>query len=188
NLSVLAPVRDSGMTRDKAIAFAEEKGLPIDVNKKSPYSIDANVWGRAIETGFLEDIWNAPIEDIYAYTSNPATPRDADEVVNTFDKGKPVALDGVAVTVLEAIEQLNTRAGAQGVGRLDMVEDRLVGIKSREVYEAPGAITLITAHQEQEAVTVERDPARFKRTVDQRWEELTYGGLCDSPLKQPLGP
>src|SRR5437764_2181724 len=122
-LRVLAPVRDSGMTRDKAIAFAEQKGLPIDVNKKSPYSIDANVWGRAIETGFLEDIWNAPIEDIYAYTSNPATPRDADEVVITFDKGQPVALDGVGVTVLEAIEQLNTRAGAQGVGRLDMVED-----------------------------------------------------------------
>jgi len=186
SLSVLAPVRDSGMTRDKAIAFAEEKGLPIDVNKKSPYSIDANVWGRAIETGFLEDIWNAPIEDIYAYTSNPATPRDADEVVITFDKGAPVALDGVAVTMLQAIEQLNTRAGAQGVGRLDMVEDRLVGIKSREVYEAPGAIALITAHQELENVTTERDLARFKRQVEQRWGELVYDGLWFSPLKYAL--
>ncbi len=140
NLTVLAPVRDSGMTRDKAIAFAEEKGLPIDVNKKSPYSIDSNVWGRAIETGFLEDIWNAPIEDIYAYTANPATPREPDEVVITFEQGKPTAIDGRPVTVLQAISELNTRAGAQGVGRLDMVEDRLVGIKSREVYEAPGAI------------------------------------------------
>jgi argininosuccinate synthase len=186
NLTVLAPVRDSGMTRDKAIAFAEEKGLPIDVNKKSPYSIDANVWGRAIETGFLEDIWNSPIEDIYAYTANPATPREADEVVISFDQGKPVAIDGKPVTVLQAISELNTRAGAQGVGRLDMVEDRLVGIKSREVYEAPGAIALITAHQELENVTTERDLARFKRQVEQRWGELVYDGLWFSPLKYAL--
>jgi argininosuccinate synthase len=186
NLTVLAPVRDSGMTRDKAIAFAEEKGLPIDVNKKSPYSIDANVWGRAIETGFLEDIWNSPIEDIYAYTANPATPREADEVVISFDQGKPVAIDGKPVTVLQAISELNTRAGAQGIGRLDMVEDRLVGIKSREVYEAPGAIALITAHQELENVTTERDLARFKRQVEQRWGELVYDGLWFSPLKYAL--
>jgi argininosuccinate synthase len=185
-LRVLAPVRDSGMTRDKAIAFAEEKGLPIDVTKKSPYSIDANVWGRAIETGFLEDIWNGPIEDIYSYTANPATPRDADEVVITFERGVPTAIDGEAVTMLQAIEQLNRRAGAQGVGRLDMVEDRLVGIKSREVYEAPGAIALITAHQEMENVTVERDLARFKRLVEQRWTELVYDGLWFSPLKNAL--
>jgi argininosuccinate synthase len=186
DLKVLAPVRDSGMTRDKAIAFAEEKGLPIDVNKKSPYSIDANVWGRAIETGFLEDIWNGPIEDIYSYTSNPATPRDADEVIISFEQGKPVALDGKPVSVLEAIAQLNTRAGAQGVGRLDLVEDRLVGIKSREVYEAPGAIALITAHQELENVTLERDLARFKRQVEQRWCELVYDGLWFSPLRRAL--
>ena len=185
-LAVLAPVRDSGMTRDKAIAFAEAKGLPIDVNKKSPYSIDANVWGRAIETGFLEDIWNAPIEDIYAYTANPATPREPDEVVVTFEAGAPVAIDGRPVTVLQAIEELNARAGAQGIGRLDMVEDRLVGIKSREVYEAPGAIALITAHQELENVTLERDLARFKRLVEQRWTELVYDGLWYSPLKNAL--
>jgi argininosuccinate synthase len=186
SLTVLAPVRDSGMTRDKAIAFAEEKGLPIDVTKKSPYSIDANVWGRAIETGFLEDIWNGPIEDIYAYTADPATPRDADEVVIAFEHGRPIAIDGKAVTVLQAIEELNKRAGAQGVGRLDMVEDRLVGIKSREVYEAPGAIALITAHQELENVTAERDLARFKRQVEQRWGELVYDGLWFSPLKYAL--
>ena len=113
-------------------------------------------------------------------------PRDADEVVITFDRGVPVAIDGRPVTVLEAVLELNQRAGAQGVGRLDMVEDRLVGIKSREVYEAPGAIALITAHQELENVTVERDLARFKRAVEQRWGELVYDGLWFSPLKRAL--
>ena len=186
NLTCLAPVRDSGMTRDKAIAFAAERNLPIDVNKKSPYSIDQNVWGRAVETGFLEDPWNAPIEDVYDYTADPATPRDADEVVISFAAGAPVAIDGKPVTMLEAIQQLNIRAGAQGVGRLDMVEDRLVGIKSREIYEAPGALTLIAAHQELEALTVERDVARFKKSVEQRWTELVYEGLWFSPLKRAL--
>ncbi len=186
DLRVIAPVRDSGMTRDKAIAFAAEKGLPIDVTKKSPYSIDQNLWGRAVETGFLEDIWNAPIEDVYDYTSDPAVPREADEVVITFERGAPVALDGRPVSMLDAVLELNRRAGAQGVGRLDLVEDRLVGIKSREVYEAPGAIALITAHQELENVTVEKDLARFKRSVDQRWGELVYDGLWFSPLKRSL--
>ena len=186
DLRVIAPVRDSGMTRDKAIAFAEEKGLPIDVNKKSPYSIDQNVWGRAVETGFLEDPWNGPIEDVYSYTSDPTAAREPDELVLSFTDGVPVAIDGKPVTVLQAIEQLNARAGAQGVGRLDMVEDRLVGIKSREVYEVPGAQVLITAHQELENLTVERDLARFKRGVEQRWAELVYDGLWFSPLKRAL--
>ncbi|MFL6119065.1 argininosuccinate synthase, partial [Actinophytocola sp.] len=185
-LRCIAPVRDLALTRDKAIEYAERNELPIETTKKSPYSIDQNVWGRAVETGFLEDIWNGPIEDVYSYTDNPAEPRDADEVVITFDKGVPVAIDGETVTVLQAIQQMNRRAGAQGVGRLDMVEDRLVGIKSREVYEAPGALALITAHQELEAVTVERDLARFKRQVEQRWGELVYDGLWFSPLKDAL--
>ncbi|MEW9531351.1 argininosuccinate synthase [Microbispora sp. NPDC049125] len=185
-LKVIAPARDFAWTRDKAIAFAEEKGLPIDVTKKSPYSIDQNIWGRAVETGFLEDIWNGPIEDVYDYTSDPSQPREADEVVITFAQGVPVALDGRPLSPYEIIAELNTRAGAQGVGRLDMVEDRLVGIKSREVYEAPGAIALITAHMELENVTVERDLARFKRSVDQRWGELVYDGLWFSPLKNAL--
>ena len=137
-LKVIAPVRDYAWTREKAIAYAEERGLPIDQSKKSPYSVDQNVWGRAVETGFLEDIWNSPIEDVYSYTSDPSVPRDADEVVITFDAGVPIAIDGEKVSMLEAIQILNERAGAQGIGRLDMVEDRLVGIKSREVYEAPG--------------------------------------------------
>jgi argininosuccinate synthase len=186
DLQVMAPVRDSGMTRDKAIDFAEANQLPIDVNKKSPYSIDQNVWGRACETGFLEDIWNGPTEDVYGYTQDPTLPRDPDEVLITFERGRPVALDGETVTMLEAIQQLNHRAGQHGVGRIDMVEDRLVGIKSREVYEAPGAVTLITAHMELENVTLERDLARFKRTVDQRWGELVYDGLWYSPLKRSL--
>ncbi len=183
---VMAPVRDSGMTRDKAIRFAEEKGLPIDVSSRSPYSIDQNLWGRAVETGFLEDIWNAPIEEVYDYTSDPAVPREPDELVLTFAEGVPVAIDGRELSPLELITELNARAGAQGVGRLDMVEDRLVGIKSREIYEAPAAIALITAHQELENVCVERDLARFKRQAEQRWTELVYDGLWFSPLRRAL--
>src|SRR3982750_2478375 len=126
DLRVLAPVRDSGMTRDKAIAFAEEKGLPIDVTKKSPYSVDQNLWGRAVETGFLEDPWNAPIEDLYSYTDDPSIPRDPDELPITFQDGVPTALDGRPLDLLALIQECNVRAGAQGIGRLDMVEDRLV--------------------------------------------------------------
>jgi len=186
DLKVIAPVRDFAWTREKAITYAEDHHLPIDVTKKSPFSIDQNVWGRAVETGFLEDLWNAPTKDVYAYTGDPHQFQPADEIVITFEHGVPVAIDGKQVTVLEAIQQLNTLAGKHGVGRLDMVEDRLVGIKSREVYEAPGAIALITAHQELENVTVERDLARFKRTVGQRWTELVYDGLWFSPLKRAL--
>src|SRR4051812_3493977 len=185
-LRCVAPVRDLALTRDKAIEYAEQHELPIETTKKSPYSIDQNVWGRAVETGFLEDVWNGPIEDVYAYTQDPAAPRPADEVVVSFERGVPTMIDGEKVTVLEAIQRLNERAGAQGVGRLDMVEDRLVGIKSREVYECPGAIALITAHQELENVTVERDLGRFKRGVEQRWAELVYDGLWFSPLKHAL--
>jgi len=179
------PGPDSGMTRDKAIAFAADKGLPIDVTSKSPYSIDQNLWGRAVETGHLENIWNGPWEDVYEYTADPALPREPDELVISFTNGVPTAVDGTQKTPLEIITELNQRAGAQGVGRLDLVEDRLVGIKSREVYEAPGAIALIAAHQEMENVCVERDLARFKRQAEQRWAELVYDGLWFSPLKRP---
>ncbi len=164
DLEVLAPVRDYAWTREKAIAFAEENAIPINVTKRSPFSIDQNVWGRAVETGFLEHLWNAPTKDVYDYTEDPtvnwSTP---DEVIVGFEKGVPVSIDGRPVTVLQAIEELNERAGAQGVGRLDVVEDRLVGIKSREIYEAPGAMVLITAHTELEHVTLERELGRFKR-------------------------
>src|SRR6516225_4126770 len=186
DVKVLAPVRDSGMTRDKAIAFAEEKGLPINVTSRSPYSIDQNLWGRSCETGHLEDIWEAPHDDVWSYTQDPATPREPDELVLSFAHGDPVAIDGRPLTPLQLITELNTRAGAQGVGRVDMVEDRLVGIKSREIYEAPGAIALITAHSELESVCMELDLSRFKRAAEQRWTELVYDGLWYSPLKRAL--
>jgi argininosuccinate synthase len=185
-LRCIAPVRDLALTRDKAIDYAEKHNLPIETTKKNPYSIDQNVFGRAVETGFLEDIWNAPTADIYSYTKDPARPHEADEVVITFEAGVPVAIDGEKVSVLQAIQALNERAGNAGIGRLDLVEDRLVGIKSREVYEAPGAVTLITAHQELENVTVERELGRYKRGVQQKWGELTYDGLWFSPLKRSL--
>ncbi|MEV6100217.1 argininosuccinate synthase [Nocardia sp. NPDC051981] len=187
DLKVIAPVRDYAWTREKAIEFAGENKLPINVSKKSPFSIDQNLWGRAVETGFLEDLWNAPTKDVYDYTVDPTVNFEApDELIVTFDKGVPVAIDGRPVTMLQAITELNKRAGRQGVGRLDMVEDRLVGIKSREIYEAPGAIALITAHQEMEAVTIERELGRYKRQVEQRWGELVYDGLWYSPLKRAL--
>jgi argininosuccinate synthase len=186
DLDVLAPVRDAGMTRDEAIAFAERAGLPIDVSGRSPYSIDQNLWGRAVETGFLEDPWNSPIEELYSYTSDPTVTREPDEVLIRFDQGVPTGIDGRPVTVRQAIEELNVRAGGQGVGRLDMVEDRLVGIKSREVYEAPGAIALLAAHREIEDLTVERDLRRFTQGVRQRWTELVYDGLWFSPLRRAL--
>ncbi len=186
DVRVIAPIRDSGMTRDKSIAFAEEKGLPINVTSRSPYSIDQNVWGRSCETGHLEDIWAAPQPDVYGYTADPASGLPAQEIVISFDRGLPVALDGEPRTPLQMITDLNEIAGAHGIGRIDMVEDRLVGIKSREIYEAPGAIVLITAHSELESVCVERDLARFKRMAEQRWTELVYDGLWFSPLKQAL--
>jgi argininosuccinate synthase len=186
-LEVLAPVRDYAWTREKAIKFAEENDIPINVTTKSPFSIDQNVWGRAVETGFLEDLWNAPTKDVYDYTEDPTVNFQApDEIVVSFDKGRPVAIDGRPVSVLEAIQELNTRAGAQGVGRLDVVEDRLVGIKSREIYEAPGAMVLIRAHEELEHVTLERELGRYKRHTDQKWAELVYDGLWYSPLKGAL--
>ncbi|KLO26270.1 argininosuccinate synthase [Mycolicibacter heraklionensis] len=186
-LNVIAPVRDYAWTREKAIAFAEQNDIPINVTKRSPFSVDQNVWGRAVETGFLEDLWNAPTKDVYDYTEDPTVNFNApDELIISFDKGRPVAIDGRPLSVLQIIQELNARAGAQGVGRLDVVEDRLVGIKSREIYEAPGAMVLITAHTELEHVTLERELGRYKRGVDRKWGELTYDGLWFSPLKRSL--
>ena len=182
----IAPVRDSGMTRDKAIEFAAARGLPIDVTARSPYSIDQNVWGRSCETGHLEDIWEAPHDDVYGYTDDPASGKPAEEVTISFADGLPVAIDGRPLPPLEIITELNALAGAHGIGRIDLVEDRLVGIKSREIYEAPAAITLLAAHVELENVCLERDLARFKRMAGQRWTELTYDGLWFSPLHRSL--
>jgi len=186
DLTSIAPVRDLALTRDKAIIYAEEHNLPIRQSAKNPYSIDKNVWGRAVETGFLEDPWNAPIEDLYEYTQDPSVFREADEVVITFESGIPVAIDGVPLSPLAIIEELNAVAGKHGVGRIDVVEDRLVGIKSREVYEAPGAVALIAAHEALESLTLERDVNRYKRSVEAEWSNLVYDGLWFSGLKRSL--
>lgn len=185
-IKCISPVRDLALTRDVAIKYAEEHELPIETTKHNPFSIDQNVWGRAVETGYLEDLWNPPTKDVYVYTDDPAYPPIPDQVVISFKQGVPVALDGQEMSPLEIIQEMNRRAGAQGIGRLDMVEDRLVGIKSREIYEAPGAVALIIAHQNLENLTLEREQGRFKRQVEQRWSELVYEGQWYSPLKGSL--
>ena len=185
-LKAISPIRDLSLTRDVEIAFAKEHKLPITQTEKSPYSIDQNVWGRAIETGFLEDPWNGPTKDCYSYTDDPAFPPVEDEVVIEFKEGVPVKIDGRDVTPLQAIEEMNRRAGAQGIGRIDLIEDRLVGIKSRELYEAPGAVALITAHQELENCCLEREQHRIKRDIDKRWAELVYDAQWFSPATQSL--
>jgi argininosuccinate synthase len=186
DLSSIAPVRDLALTRDKAIVYAEEHGLPIEQSKKSPYSIDKNVWGRTLETGFLEDPWAAPIEDLYEYTQNPAEIKPADEIIITFEQGVPVAIDGASLSPLEVVQKLNTLAGKHGIGRIDIIEDRLVGIKSREIYETPAATTLIVAHEALENLTLERDLNRYKRKVEADWANLVYDGLWFSALKRSL--
>ncbi len=185
-LTSLAPVRDFALTRDKAIEYAATHELPIVQSKKSPYSVDQNVWGRAVETGFLEDPWNAPVEDLYTYTEDPSVTRAPTEVVVSFEQGVPVAIDGKKVTPLQMIQLMNRLAGDQGVGRIDLVEDRLIGIKSREIYEAPAGMALIAAHEELENMTLERDVARYKRGVESKWAELVYDGLWFSGLKKSL--
>jgi argininosuccinate synthase len=185
-VKVIAPVRDSGMTRDKAIAFADERGLPIDVSSRSPYSIDQNLWGRTAECGVLEDPWVSPPQDVYAYTRDPGDAVEPAEVVVGFADGRPVSLDGRALGLVELIAEIGRIAGERGVGRIDLIEDRLVGIKSREIYECPAAVALLIAHRDLEDLTLERDIARYKRGVDQRWAELVYDGLWFSPLRGAL--
>lgn len=185
-LSNIAPIRDLALTRDKAIAYAEKHNLPIEQSKKNPYSVDKNVWGRTVETGPLEDPWSTPGDDVWEYTQTPSGDKPADEVTITFAHGIPVALDGKNVTPLQAIQQLNALAGPHGVGRIDIMEDRLVGIKSREVYEVPGAEVLINAHEELENLVMERDVNRYKRSIEADWSHLVYDGLWFSGLKRSL--
>jgi argininosuccinate synthase len=185
-LTSIAPIRDLALTRDKAIEYAAEHNLPIAQSKKSPYSVDQNVWGRAVETGFLEDPWNAPIEDLYTYTQDPDVIREATEIIIKFDQGIPVAIDGVSYSAIEMVKKMNELAGAHGIGRIDIVEDRLVGIKSREIYEAPAGIALIQAHEELENLTLERDVNRFKKGIEDKWATMVYEGLWFSDLKRSL--
>lgn len=182
----IAPIRDLALTRDKAIEYAAEHNLPIAQSKKSPYSVDQNVWGRAVETGFLEDPWNAPIEDLYTYTQDPDVLREATEIVVKFEQGVPVAIDGKSLSPIEMVKRMNELAGVHGVGRIDIVEDRLVGIKSREIYEAPAGIALINAHEELENLTLERDVNRFKKGIEDKWATMVYEGLWFSDLKRSL--
>lgn len=186
DLISIAPIRDLALTRDKAIEYAALHNLPIAQSKKSPYSVDQNVWGRAVETGLLEDPWNAPIEDIYTYTQDPDIQKDPTEVIVKFDQGIPVEIDGVRYSAIQMVKKMNELAGNHGVGRIDMVEDRLIGIKSREIYEAPAAIALIAAHEELENLTLERDVNRFKKGIEDKWATMVYEGLWFSDLKRSL--
>jgi len=187
DLTTLAPVRDAGLSRDAAIAYAEERGLPVPVTRSSPYSIDENLWGRTIECGMLEDPWVAPPGDAYEWTVDPATaPAEPDIMTIAFERGVPTSIDGTVFPLAELIGTVATRAGAQGIGRIDMIEDRLVGIKSREIYEVPGAITLITAHRDLEDLTLERSLGSYKRGVESIYADLVYNGLWYSPLRLAL--
>jgi argininosuccinate synthase len=187
DLAMVAPVRDSGLTRDAAIAFAEERALPIPVTKESPYSIDENLWGRTAECGVLEDPWVAPPADAYERTVDPAdAPSEPDILAIGFEHGAPVSVDGARLPLHDLVAQVDARAGAHGVGRLDMIEDRLIGIKSREIYEVPGAMTLITAHRDLEDLTLERSLATVKRVLEQTYADLIYNGQWFSPLRRAL--
>ena len=186
-LAVVAPVRDWDMGRSDEIRYAEEHGIEVPVTTSSPYSIDANLWGRSIETGILEDPWEEPPRDVFAWTVDPdQAPAGGTLVEIRFEQGFPVAVDGAAMPAEELIAHLNALAGAHGVGRIDHVENRLVGIKSREVYEAPGAQVLFAAHQALETLTLSREVMRFKRIVADEWARLVYDGLWFSALRQDL--
>ncbi len=188
DLENLAPIREWGLTRDAAIDWAIERGIPIPIkSKQSPYSIDENAWGRTAECGILEDPWAQPPEDVFERTVSVAdAPDEPDELILTFEQGLPVAVDGQRMPLAELVAHLDERAGRHGVGRIDMIEDRLVGIKSRELYECPGAITLITAHRDLEDLCLEQELAEHKRSEEGRYAQLIYNGLWWGPLKSAL--
>jgi argininosuccinate synthase len=184
DLEVLAPARNWGMTRADSVDFAEKWDIPIKATKDKIYSIDENLWGRAIECGAIEDPWAAPPEDPYTLTR--VTNLEPVELTVSFREGVPQAIDGVEMELAELIAVLNARAGSTGFGRLDMVENRRVGIKSRELYECPAALALLAAHAEIEDMVLERDLAHEKQRVEIRWAELVYDGMWFSPLKEAL--
>lgn len=187
DLEVLAPVREWKWSRDEEIEYAQKHGIPIPINLDSPYSIDQNLWGRSNECGILEDPWAAPPEGAYDLTNPLEKTPDTPEIIEiTFEKGKPTAIDGIQYSLSDLILHLNEVAGQHGVGRIDHVENRLVGIKSREVYECPGAVTLLKAHKELEDLTLVKEVAHFKPIVEQKMAELIYNGLWFSPLKEAL--
>ncbi len=186
-LEVIAPVREWKWSREEEIAYAKENDVPIPIHLDSPFSIDQNLWGRSNECGILEDPWAAPPEEAYEMTlALEDTPNKPEFVEIGFEAGVPTTLNGTAYSLAELIKTLNALAGKHGVGRIDHVENRLVGIKSREVYECPAAMTLITAHKELEDLTHVKEVAHFKPVIEQKITELIYNGLWFSPLKQAL--
>ncbi|MCC9021269.1 argininosuccinate synthase [Bacillus nakamurai] len=187
DLEVIAPVREWQWSREEEIEYAASRGIPIPINLDSPYSIDQNLWGRANECGILEDPWAAPPEGAYDLTAPLENTPDVPEVIEiAFEAGVPVSIDGVSYPLSDLIVKLNETAGKHGIGRIDHVENRLVGIKSREVYECPGAMTLITAHKELEDLTLVKEVAHFKPAIEQKLSEIIYNGLWFSPLKDAL--
>jgi argininosuccinate synthase len=189
DLEIIAPVREWDLcTREQEMDYAIERGIPVPTTKASPYSIDDNLWGRAIECGVLEDPWVEPPADIYTLTADARGDAcgDPEYAEITFEQGLPVALDGERCTFHEIINAMNDMAGKHGFGRIDMIENRLVGEKSREVYEVPGALTLIQAHKALEDLCLEREVLHYKLGVEQKWAELVYNGLWFSPLKEAL--
>jgi argininosuccinate synthase len=186
-LEVIAPAREWKMTREEEVAYAEQHNIPVATGPKSPYSTDENLWGRSVECGILEDPAIEPPEEVYGWTRSPQEAPDTPTYVHiTFERGLPVALDGRTAPFHELIVELNRVAGAAGVGRIDHLESRVVGIKSREVYECPAATVLIGAHQALEALVLPRDVLEFKRVVEQRYAQLVYDGLWFSPLRLAL--
>jgi argininosuccinate synthase len=186
-LTVLAPAREWGMSREQTIAYGERCGIAAPVSKQSPYSIDLNLLGRSIEAGALEDPNVEPPEEIYAMTTAvEATPQQAQTIEISFEQGNPVAIDGERLDPVSLIRRANALAGSHGFGRLDMIENRVVGIKSREIYETPGLLLLIRAHQELESLTLAADVQRYKRQIEASWADLVYQGLWFGPLKQAL--
>jgi len=187
NLKIVAPLREWKMDRESEIAYAEEHKIPVSVTRASPYSIDENLWGRSIETGVLEDPWVEPPADVYAWTKSPSQAPDEPAYVEIgFEAGLPVSLDGKETEPVALVKLLNQLAGEHGVGRVDMVEDRLVGIKSREIYEAPAGITLLKAHEALESLTLSKDQRRLKARIAQEYAELVYNGLWFSAHHRDL--
>ena len=187
DLKIIAPVREWSMTRDNEIAYAAEHGIPIQATNASPYSVDQNLWGRSVECGVLEDPWAEPPEEVYAWTTRPnGSAAEPTYLEISFERGVPVALDGEEMDGVALIETLNRLAGSYGIGRIDHIENRLVGIKSREVYEAPAAAVLHSAHHALESLTLSRDQARFKEVVAGEYARLIYNGQWYSALHQDL--
>jgi argininosuccinate synthase len=187
DLKVIAPIREWGLSREEEMRYAEQHGIPVPVETGSPYSTDENLWGRSVECGILEDPNAEPPEDAYAWTVSPqAAPDEPLYLEIAFEEGVPVTLDGSRIDLLPMVEQLDRLAGAYGVGRIDMIENRLVGLKSREVYEAPAAVVLHAAHRAVEDMTLAKDSLRFKEIVTSTYADLTYNGLWFGALRRDL--